>query len=107
MSRSPSRTRLLLAAGTAGLLAGCGAATPATPPGPPPTRPQAAAALRGVRAQANQLLGGGARAFRRRLAALRSHPVVVNQWASWCGPCRYEFPFFQRLATKYDRRVAF
>jgi thiol-disulfide isomerase/thioredoxin len=31
----------------------------------------------------------------------------VNKWASWCGPCRSEFPFFQRLATRLGSRVAF
>jgi thiol-disulfide isomerase/thioredoxin len=63
--------------------------------------------LADVTAQANQLLDGGPDAFRARLAELRGHPVVVNQWASWCGPCRFEFPFFRDLARKYERRVAF
>jgi len=57
--------------------------------------------------QANRLLDGGVEAFRARLQELRGHPVVVNKWASWCPPCRSEFPFFQKQAIERGARIAF
>jgi thiol-disulfide isomerase/thioredoxin len=55
----------------------------------------------------NELVDGGPREFQRALRGLRGHPVVVNKWASWCGPCRFEFPFFQRQVKKRGTRIAF
>jgi cytochrome c biogenesis protein CcmG, thiol:disulfide interchange protein DsbE len=57
--------------------------------------------------QGDALIPGGVDELRRQLEALRGHPVVVNAWASWCGPCRFEFPFFQEVAARYGERVAF
>jgi thiol-disulfide isomerase/thioredoxin len=74
--------------------------TLARPPKPP-------AALGRLHEQANTLLGGGTVAFEARLHALRGHPVVVNKWASWCSPCRAEFPVFQQVATARGKQVAF
>jgi cytochrome c biogenesis protein CcmG, thiol:disulfide interchange protein DsbE len=52
-------------------------------------------------------LPGGRDAFEARIEKERGTPVVVNKWASWCGPCRLEFPFFRRQAEKRGGEVLF
>jgi cytochrome c biogenesis protein CcmG/thiol:disulfide interchange protein DsbE len=60
-----------------------------------------------LHAQAGQLLPGGPNAYKARIASLKGYPIVVNKWGAWCGPCRAEFPDFQKASVKYGRRVAF
>jgi|ERR671925_604501 thiol-disulfide isomerase/thioredoxin len=61
--------------------------------------------LADVYAHANELLDGGG--FQAGLRKLEGHPVVINKWASWCHPCRAEFPIFQQVATERGKEIAF
>jgi len=36
----------------------------------------------------------------RHLSAFRGRPLIINVWASWCGPCREEMASLERLAWR-------
>ena len=40
----------------------------------------------------------------RSLSSYRGHPLLINVWASWCGPCRQETASLERLAWRDPKR---
>jgi cytochrome c biogenesis protein CcmG, thiol:disulfide interchange protein DsbE len=45
--------------------------------------------------------------YRQALSELRGTPVLVNVWASWCGPCREEAPLLAAANDAHGDRVQF
>jgi thiol-disulfide isomerase/thioredoxin len=37
----------------------------------------------------------------RKLSELRGKPLIINVWASWCGPCRAEMGSLEQLSRRY------
>ena len=41
------------------------------------------------------------------LASFFGKPIVLNFWASWCGPCKMEMPEIQKFYDKYGQEIHF
>jgi thiol-disulfide isomerase/thioredoxin len=39
-----------------------------------------------------------------RLSQLKGNVILLNVWATWCGPCRMELPIVQKMYDKYSDR---
>ena len=42
-----------------------------------------------------------------KLSDFYGKPIIVNFWASWCGPCKSEMPDFQELYEEYGDEINF
>ncbi|HEY7767615.1 TlpA disulfide reductase family protein [Longimicrobium sp.] len=71
------------------LLAACGDAPPGTVAVGKPAPPYVAQVLDGDRTS---------------LADLQGRPVLLNVWATWCGPCQKEIPALEALHREYGPR---
>jgi thiol-disulfide isomerase/thioredoxin len=107
--------RALAAAALAATLAACGSgsdhgsAVDNAGPAPTPRHPAVAACpAAGTSSALPHLtltcLGPGPKVD---TTALGGRPVLLNLWASWCGPCRKEMPSLQIAYTRYSSQVSF
>lgn len=51
-------------------------------------------------AQLNGLVGSAGK-----LSSFRGKPLLINVWASWCGPCREEMGSIERLSRRYGGKA--
>jgi thiol-disulfide isomerase/thioredoxin len=68
-------------------------------PAPDSTSPEAASPLKGKAAPAFTLADLGGKKVS--LSDFQGHPLVVNFWGTYCGPCKFEMPWLEEFSHKY------
>ena len=77
------------------------------PPATDPTDPEETKETRPNRTMAPDFTVYDAEGNPVRLSDYVGKPIVLNFWASWCGPCRMEMPEFQEKYLEYGEAVQF
>lgn len=65
----------------------------------PPTKPQQGLATRAAAAKEMAIID--LEGYKKLLADHRGKPLLVTFWATWCEPCREEYPLVNQLAKDY------
>jgi len=79
---------------------------PGAPATAAPAAPEAAAATPPAAPSAPRLVPADAAAVLRAVRAAGARAVIVNIWATWCAPCREEFPQIVKLGRDLKDRGA-
>ena len=111
----PVKTRSMHQLAAACCLAACFVAVPTVPVGATaPTGTEHAARGTGYLRLGQPVpdvelttLSGNTGAFLSYFIGKGGRPLIINAWASWCGPCQEETPGLVRLYKSYRRRVSF
>lgn len=91
---SAEHWKAVFLAGWVGLIVGCPASEP--PPSVPQVPPKSSDKAELVRLDAA--------GWKQAVTSQDARYVLANAWATWCGPCREEFPYIQKLAREYRER---
>ncbi|WP_370328272.1 TlpA family protein disulfide reductase [Euzebya sp.] len=107
MTRASTHHRLLLAAAALALLAGCTLGVAENSPGGGAINIETVPLVDVAERQpAPDVCGETLEGDELCLADLTGTPVLVNFWASWCGPCAAEVPELVDVADAYDGQVS-